>query len=335
MRRSMCSTGRVTTVAARTLDRAAEASAVVAAAVLGTQIARRNSPMIVPVAQSLTPFLAGASLAAAVVGSVRRRPVLAALAAASAAGLASIVAPAARRPAARSISADRSLLTILHANVLYENVRRAGEMASTLLAAGADVLALSELTDHHVRALRAAGVDELYPFRVVQTDRGSEGVGLWSTLPLSDARVESMMLRPGIVATVNASAGRLRIVLAHPIPPTLRGGVSEWPPSLRAIGVLGSVGDDPTVIVADLNASRWHPPFRKLLASGWRDAHEIVGRGLSTSWPSGGVIPPFIRIDHALVDDRLDVVGVRDLVVPGSDHRGFVVTVALPDRAAP
>jgi len=67
-----------------------------------------------------------------------------------------------------------------------------------------------------------------------------------------------------------------------------------------------------------------------LLDGHWRDAHEAVGRGLSTSWSTLGLVPSFVRLDHALVDHRLVVCDVADFTVTGSDHRGFVVTIARP-----
>jgi hypothetical protein len=40
-----------------------------------------------------------------------------------------------------------------------------------------------------------------------------------------------------------------------------------------------------------------------------------------------------VRIDHLLMRDDIVGVEVRELEVPGSDHRGFVATVALPAPA--
>jgi endonuclease/exonuclease/phosphatase (EEP) superfamily protein YafD len=81
-------------------------------------------------------------------------------------------------------------------------------------------------------------------------------------------------------------------------------------------------------MTGDFNASWWHPEFRNVLASGWRDVHQVVGRGLSTSWPVDRfVLPPFIRLDHALVNDGLVVERVTNLDIPGSDHGGLIVSV--------
>ena len=68
----------------------------------------------------------------------------------------------------------------------------------------------------------------------------------------------------------------------------------------------------PAVMTGDFNASWWHPELRGVMrAGGWRDAHQVVGRGLSCSWPTEQwhpafrAHPPFVRLDHALVNDGL------------------------------
>jgi endonuclease/exonuclease/phosphatase (EEP) superfamily protein YafD len=302
------------------------------AAVLATQIAGWSRMQIVAVAQSLTPHLVAAASVGVVIGVADRRLPLVAAAGVVAAGLAAIVMPAirfGRRPPPPPPPNTGSTLTVAHANLLYENVRLAREAVAAMLATDADVLAMSEFTPHHERAMIELDAAQRYPHRVQRSDMRSTGVALWSRLPISDVLIVPMDRRPGIVATVASAIGPLRIVLTHPDPPTSSLGLAQWESSLRTISALGRAPGPPTLIVGDLNAARWHPPFRRLLRSGWRDAHEEAGRGLGVSWPMVGAMPfPFVRLDHALLDGRLDAVAVRDMTVPGSDHRGFVVTVA-------
>ena len=82
-------------------------------------------------------------------------------------------------------------------------------------------------------------------------------------------------------------------------------------------------------VVGDFNSTRWNPPFGDLLAAGLHDAHESVGQGLSRSWPNLGFPVPLMRLDHALVNDKVGVVSVHDVDVPGSDHIGFVTELAV------
>ena len=68
-----------------------------------------------------------------------------------------------------------------------------------------------------------------------------------------------------------------------------------------------------------------------------QDVHEVAGKPFSRSWPDDGpllgLVPPLTRLDHALVSDGMAVVSVSDLGGRGSDHRGFVTTVAVRPRA--
>jgi endonuclease/exonuclease/phosphatase (EEP) superfamily protein YafD len=333
--RILCCTGAVAAERRSNVDALAWGVAGLGTAVLATQISGWNRTTLVAIGQSFTPLLAAAAVPTTVLAVARRKPLLAVAGAVAATGLGAIVAPALRRPArldpaeaGRTPAAAPATLRIFHGNLLFQNERRAGDAAAAVLATGADVLALSELTDHHRTALLDQGGADKYPYRYDKTAKRSEGIALWSTLPVTDLTTRLMDVRPGLVATVETADGPIRVVLAHPDPPTSRRGLRRWESSLDMIGSIVTSDGPPSVLVADLNASRWHPPFRRLLALGLRDAHEAGGRGLSGSWPTGNVlVPPFVRLDHALVGPGISVVHVDDVIVPGSDHRGFVVTV--------
>jgi Endonuclease/Exonuclease/phosphatase family len=313
--------------AVRAVDGLAWAVAGSAAAVMLTQAARRTPTPLAAVGQALTPGLACAAIPATIVGIARNRPALALIGAASAVGLARVVRPA-MRAAPTQRPARSEAFTIAHANMLFTNRRHARDAVVSVLATEADVLALSEVTSRHVLAFKMLDLDERYPHRITKAARDSHGLAVWSKLPLDGVSVEPMIRRPGLVANVGAPSGVVRIVLAHPDPPMKWRWLKVWEPSLRRIDAVGSSPGPPTVVVADLNAARWHPPFRRLLDGRWRDAHEQVGRGMSASWPTLGLFPRFVRLDHALVDESLDVLDVVDFKVPGSDHRGFVVSIA-------
>ena len=84
-------------------------------------------------------------------------------------------------------------------------------------------------------------------------------------------------------------------------------------------------------MAGDFNATRWHPFFGKLLDAGLTDAHEQMGKGLTRSWPADEPhhIPPVMRLDHALMNKAVTATAVRDIRIPGSDHIGFVVDLAV------
>lgn len=84
------------------------------------------------------------------------------------------------------------------------------------------------------------------------------------------------------------------------------------------------------VVAGDLNADRDHAAFRRLLDAGLRDAHDERGQGLARTWPAG---LPVLHLDHVLVRDAGEVhlvpLEVREVDVPGSDHRAVVADLAV------
>ncbi|MEO6124963.1 MAG: endonuclease/exonuclease/phosphatase family protein [Ilumatobacteraceae bacterium] len=307
------------------------ATAAVGVGVTATQLTGWNRSRWVAILQSFTPALAITGVPVAAIGFRRRRLALVAAGLATSGVLGAIVVPATRRRTRIVVPgqpAPRSSLSIAHCNMLYLNIDRSLDLAAALLWTDADVLAMSEITEHHRRALVAAGAFDRYPHRVGRVARRSEGIVLWSRFPLHDVMIRPIDSRPGIVATVETQDGPIRVVLAHPDPPTMARGLSRWKSSFEMIDMIASSPGPPTVIVADLNASRWHPLFRRLLDCGWRDAHELAGRGLAPSWPTDRrFVPPFIRLDHALLGPGLELVDAVDVDAPGSDHRAFLVSV--------
>ena len=86
-----------------------------------------------------------------------------------------------------------------------------------------------------------------------------------------------------------------------------------WRTDLATAAEIGRTTTEPTLLIGDLNSSYWHPDFRRLLDAGFVDANAAAGSGFSTSWPTGKVIPAFVRLDHALTIDGLVSTDIVDL----------------------
>lgn len=241
------------------------------------------------------------------------------------------VAPA-RRARRTPTPTTGTELRVLMANLLFENPDSDGTTARAIDAISSvsdvDVLVLIEFTDDHRRTFVHAFGDR-YPHRLEHSASNAGGIAMWSRFPLIEPRFSDHDGRESVVACVGHGSAQFRVIGVHPFAPTTRDRVKHWAPGIADAGVEGSRPGPPTVIVGDFNATRWHPPFRRLLQNGWTDAHEACGKGRTVSWPINGIkkVPAFMRLDHALVDVRLKVADVRDFDTPGSDHRGFVVTV--------
>ncbi len=198
------------------------------------------------------------------------------------------------------VDPDDPQFSVAFANMYRNNASAAAGEA--VLAPDADVLGVVELNQAMAERLEQLGVEDRYPYRLVQPHWSSEGLALYSRFPIEGGEVRRIGSRLGLEATLDVDGQPVRFLLVHPFPPVSDGRTSrEWADSLDAIGDAATTPGPPTVVVGDFNASRWHPPFRDLLGRGLRDVHEWMGRGFSTSWPVAWDLPPFVRLDHALL----------------------------------
>jgi endonuclease/exonuclease/phosphatase (EEP) superfamily protein YafD len=271
----------------------------------------------------------------AVLAALTGRRTMAVVASAVTVAGAAMAAPLTRRRPQPPADSSRRPLTVVHANLLYDNAH-VEAVGPALRPLAADVVTFSEYTPAHAVALRASTLADDYPHRIERPARHASGTALWSRFPIIE-RPTTRTRHHTVVADVDAPGGVVRVIVIHTQSPIDHH--RQWVHDLEQLAALEVSG--PAVMTGDFNAGWWHPEFRRLLDTNWRDAHLTVGRGLSCSWPTdqwhpvSAWHPPFVRLDHALVNDELVVGDVVDLDVPGSDHRGLMVTVTPAAPAAP
>jgi endonuclease/exonuclease/phosphatase (EEP) superfamily protein YafD len=280
--------------------------------------------------QALTPWVLVWAAPIALAASLTRRHPLALIALVPVTTLLTLSYPIVFHDDAPGAAAGAPTLTIAYANVYYLNPTP--DLAvRALLAADADVMVMVELATPLLNALLATVPADDYPYRT-GTQRGNAGaISVWSRVPIRSGGVVDVRTRASVDATLDVGGRTVHLLAVHPTSPTT--DAAEWAAQLEEVGGRATSSTLPTIVLGDFNASRWHPAFRALLDRGLRDAHEALGHGWSTSWPmdDGLTPPPFVRIDHALFDDGIAPIAIGDLQVPGSDHRGFVVSVSLTE----
>jgi endonuclease/exonuclease/phosphatase (EEP) superfamily protein YafD len=294
-----------------------------AAAELALQLAGGHVGRWITSAQALTAWVVPWAIVAAVAAGLLRRPLISAGAGAVSVAYLALVAPllfhADLPPPA---GADR--LVITHANLLFSN-ERIDDAIDSLLATDADIIALSELTPELADAIAASPMGRRYPYRLLRPGAAAIGLGIWSRVPLgAPITVDGSTMT--LATTVELGGRPLEVVLAHPLPPLFHS--ERWRRELDAIErhVAGRADD---VVVADLNVSYFHPPYRRFVdATGLVDVHQALGKGFSRSWPTDELGPPIVRLDHALVGGDVTATSITDHDLPGGDHRLFTVTVA-------
>lgn len=279
---------------------------------------------VVAVVQALTPYLGLLLLPVALLAVWRRRYALATAAVGVGLGVMLLAAPIAFPDPQPDPVAGAVGLTVASANLLYLNDHVA-DVVPVLDDLGADVLVFSEYTRQHQAALDGTAFARTYDHHIDLVGYGASGIAVWSRYPVTvhaqpETHIESIDL------TVAGPDGDVRVLALHM--PTPLSNYEGWQSDLTVAAEVGESATEPTLLIGDLNTSPWHPDFRRLLDAGFVDAHIANGKGFSTSWPTTWRIPPFVRLDHALTVAGLVSTDVVDFTIPGSDHRGLMVTVA-------
>lgn len=285
----------------------------------------------VAIVQSLTPYMGLALVPVVLVALWRGHLRLATVGAAIGFGMLVMAAPLAFPDGQADPLAGADGLRVASMNLLYGN-ERIEDVAAVVQELAPDVIVFSEYTADHQAALQHHPLARSYPYRIDRSGQYSGGVALWSRYSVAVDEFPDTY-NYSLDVTVAGVDGDTRIVAMH-VPTPLMSFV-DWRRDLDIAAQFGRDATGPTMVIGDLNSSYWHPDFRRLLDSGFVDAHIANDRGFSTSWPTDRFFPPFVRLDHALVAGGLVATDVVDVEIPGSDHRGFVVTVVPAAPATP
>ncbi|SCE76619.1 Metal-dependent hydrolase, endonuclease/exonuclease/phosphatase family [Micromonospora coriariae] len=286
-----------------------------------------------PLVQALafTPYVAGWSVLALTLALALRRWWPAAVAALAAAALLGVVAP--RALASPQPATGGPTVRLLTANLLAGSAD-ARTLVELVRRHRVDVLTVQEFTPDAQAALERLGLDRLLPHRQLNAQIGTPGSGLYSRWPITDAGVRhnrggwGFSQAYGTLAVPGAPP--VRVESAHPSAPYALDQVGAWRADLTAQPPATPDGGL-RILAGDFNATLDHGPLRALLRTGYVDAADATGAGLTGTWGpyDGDLIPP-VTIDHVLVDRRIaaQTVTVQDL--PGTDHRPVLATLRLP-----
>jgi endonuclease/exonuclease/phosphatase (EEP) superfamily protein YafD len=278
---------------------------------------------------AFTPWVVAVALLAAVAGAVLRHRLFTLVCAACALVLALAIAPRVI-PNRAPDDAPGVGLCVLAVNVAG-NPETAGGVRALIRRYEPDVLSVVELPPEVVRAYDAAGIGELLPHQALEPRPGFSGTGLYARISLRPAPGPAgTTFAIAAASAAPAGAAPLELYAVHIRAPTSPGQTARWRRDLRALPPTGEGGL--RVLAGDFNATLDHHELRQVLSRGYRDAGEQAGNGLNMTWSTRrSPLPPSVEIDHVLADRRVRVASARIVTIPGSDHRGVLAELVLPD----
>nr|WP_205861165.1 endonuclease/exonuclease/phosphatase family protein [Planosporangium flavigriseum] len=227
--------------------------------------------------------------------------------------------------------AEGARLRLLSSNMMIGGAD-AGAIVDLVRRRDVQVLALQEFTPQAERALDAAGVADLLPYRVSHPQPGAGGSAVFSRFPLRDEVPHTLPsgFTQAMATILVPDAATVTVESAHPCAPISPSLASCWrtdlshEPRASTDGVV-------RVLAGDFNATLDHADLRRLIASGYRDAADVRGQGLTASWPYDEKWwIPGVTIDHVLADRRVGVAGYGVHRVPRTDHRAVFAELVVP-----
>ena len=301
--------------------------------VVATRVARVRAHALIALLQDSTPvtlILAWIGLAVAL--AVHAGPVAAIAAGLSAYHVLVLCRLATRKATPRWVGRAPTT-TVALANIYVDN-DELDTSAQQLLGAGADVLVVVETTPAFRAAFDAAGGTARYPHRTFDPDDDSAyAVSLYSAVKPSVIGMIDIGELRAATATITVGGQELQVVGAIPMAAVERGGYSTWRRQVRALSSFAARVQSPLVVAGDLNSTVHRSGFIDLDRAGLHDAHGALGLGWRGSFmlAARGLFArlPLVRLDHALTNRWVWATAVRDLDNAGSDHRPFVVTLAI------
>lgn len=227
------------------------------------------------------------------------------------------------------------------ANVFVDN--ETPELASRqMIDAAADVLILVESTATFMGVFDDCGGDAAYPHRVLDPGDDSDyAIAIVTNLELG-SRSEFRRLGPLRLAIAEVEVGGIDVLVValNPMAAVDPGGHVTWKEQIEVLKEFVPTLSGPVIIAGDLNTTRYRPEFEELLSLGYSDAIDSLGKGLNPSFKLAsngllGVVGPVARLDHALVNHDVHALSLRNLEACGSDHRPFVIELAVRSNAVP
>jgi endonuclease/exonuclease/phosphatase (EEP) superfamily protein YafD len=192
------------------------------------------------------------------------------------------------------------------------------------------LLSLQEVTPAARVKLRSPRFREEFPHRILMTDPDAAGGAILSRYPLEYlGRPATAAFQPRAVVRA-PGAGTFELMSVHPYAPAGPKTTPKWNSDYEEMPTAGGPGP-PRVLAGDFNATLDHRNLRELVDTGFRDAGDVTGSGLTPTWPSRLKWPLPVTIDHVLAEPPVLILDYGVESIARSDHRAVYVELGLPE----
>jgi endonuclease/exonuclease/phosphatase (EEP) superfamily protein YafD len=231
---------------------------------------------------------------------------------------------------ARPLPSGASRVRVMTANLQYQNPS-AEQLGRIIQGEHPDLLALEEFSDRTAPEVERSGALTAFPYRAVRVTDGSDGIALYSRLPLRDVSYTNYSGRLFIRAGVLTASGPITVFVVHTTSPVDAQRRTSWSRELSLIRAMAAAERGPLLVVGDFNATDGNRPFVNLLhRDHLADVLDATGSGYATTWPQDHhLLPALVRPDHVLVGHGIAALSGRTVDNPGSDHRAVVVDIGV------
>ena len=233
-------------------------------------------------------------------------------------------------------AAEGAELTVMSVN-LYVGVANLEYVIELVDRYEPDLLSVQELTPGAYDALAELGLEERLPHGIFEPDELAVGTGLYSLHPierLDEFEPDGLFYQPSVEVTL-PDESKVRFMAVHAAAPATPERIPHWESDLQAYAQTHS--EVPWVLAGDFNSTLDHRLLRGVIDSGYTDAADATGEGMSATWRpiegghlNGLIRPPAVTLDHVLVDERIAVRSFEVLEKDGSDHAPVLATIQLP-----
>ena len=192
-----------------------------------------------------------------------------------------------------------------------------------------DIVFLMEYSDAVQQRIEPAFAD--YPHRMIRPSRFTMGLALFSRLPIEAAEVHRAQETriPVFEVRLLADGETFTFVGGHPWPPQLRWGALHRS-QMEALIQVAAAAEPPLLVAGDFNAAPWSHTVRDL-------AEQAEVRLVRRSFDLTKMFHPIpgfrLPLDHALVSQEWQVLGLEHGLRGGSDHVPLIIDLRLGTEA--